>query len=222
MFQELEQNVVLMQVLIQAEFFEIGVDEVAEKEEQLKGDALLEVLVQMREVDDLLTRPQVADDFLVFFLLDPGHILILVFELLGFFQELENHIAEVVLLLHRFLIEDKVIFVARRLVVREEIQNLVQTIGSHGSILLSILNRNELLDEFVAPELVVGLEPLEDGIKVAIQQDELLEHIFRVKDVNQDGAQLEVECLLESFGLRCKTHDMICGKIEIKNILYNV
>ena len=84
MFQQLEQDMVLMKVWIWLEVFELGVDVVPEEQEQLERNDLLQLLVQVRELEKLSPVPQVADEFLILPPLVPliGSVFALVLELL--------------------------------------------------------------------------------------------------------------------------------------------
>ena len=115
---------------------------------------------------------------MVFLLLNTRDILALVLERLGLIQKLENQLSKVVLLLDRLHIEMVHALMIGRLMVREEVQDLVQSVWSHRSILLTILRRNKLLQKLVAPKLVVCFELLEDGVERPVDQDELLEHVL--------------------------------------------
>ena len=69
-----------MQILIKPEVLQVRIDEVTEEEEELEGDALLQVLIQMGEVEDLSPGSEVANNLLILSLLDPSDIFALILE----------------------------------------------------------------------------------------------------------------------------------------------
>ena len=102
---------------------------------------------------------KIADEFIIF---SPSvslitSVFLLVLILLSVVQEIENELSEVVLLFDRLFEIDEHAFFVLRFVIWEEVEDLVQTIGAHLVVLLAICCTNELLQELIAPQLVICL-----------------------------------------------------------------
>lgn len=151
MLKQLKQDVVLVQVLIRLELLELRVDEVAEEEEQLEGDRLLQFLVQVGELYQSPPGPQEIDDLVVLPLLTAIVVPPLIFVLLRMIQKLKYQLPKRILLLNRLLVKVEHTLLVRGLVVREEVHNAIEPVRPHGRILLPIFDADELLQEFVAP-----------------------------------------------------------------------
>lgn len=76
---------VLMEIRIGLEVFELGIDVVSEEQEQLEWNHLLQLLIQVRELKQLSPVSQVAHKFVIISPLVPlvSSILALVLELLS-------------------------------------------------------------------------------------------------------------------------------------------
>jgi hypothetical protein len=79
MFKQLKQYVVLMQILIQFEVLHVWVNEVTEEEKELKWYHFLEILINVRELEQSLPGSQITSNLLILLLLIPIVVLVLTF-----------------------------------------------------------------------------------------------------------------------------------------------
>jgi len=148
-----------MQILVGNKVFEVWIDEIPEKQEKLKRNDFLQILVQMGEIKQFSTRPQIRNQFLIIFFLVSLIVIVLflIFVMLSVIKEFENDPSEIILLLDGFFVVNEHTGLIRRLMILKELKYLIQSIWSHRIVLFTILHANELLQKLVSPKFIISL-----------------------------------------------------------------
>ena len=148
-----------MQILVGNKVFEVGIYEISEKQEKLKRNDFLQILVQMGEIEQFSTWPQIRNQFLIIFFLVSLIVIVLflIFVMLSVIKEFENDPSEIILLLDGFFVVNEHTGLIRRLMILKELKYLIESIRSHRIVLFTILHTNELLQKLVSPKFIISL-----------------------------------------------------------------
>ena len=162
---------ILMQILIGDKVFEVGINKIPEKQEKLKRNGFLQILIQMRKIEQLSSRPQIANQFFIIFFLVPLIViaLFLILVMLSVIKEFKNNLSEIILLFDGFFVVNEHTRLICRLMIRKKLKYLIQSIWSHRIVLFTIPQANELLQKLVSPEFIKSLQLFKQCVEVLVQ-----------------------------------------------------